>query len=319
MKFFVFLLLILVCSCQAREASPERDVSAGFVLPEEQPSIYHAGWISTELSERDAAMSPEDQAFYYTLMAGNSGTIVYVERQEEEWSRPEIASFSGEYSDLEPFFDPSSEGRRLYFASNRPLEQGGQPKDYDLWYVDMTPQGWGDPVNVGSPVNTEGHEFYPSVARSGALYFTGRRELSEGGEDIYRALPLESGYAEPENLGTAVNTERDEFNAFIDPDEQYILFSSFGRPDGLGGGDLYISRKNDDGEWLPAKNLGSPINSSALDYCPFVSADGTFWFSSRRQTDDAPSAGYDALVRKLRNPGNGAGDIYWMNSVVLEK
>ncbi|WP_321538323.1 hypothetical protein [Flavobacterium piscinae] len=45
-----------------------------------------------------------------------------------------MVSFTGKYKDLEPFL--STDGLKLYFASNRPLTESGEPKDFDIWYVE---------------------------------------------------------------------------------------------------------------------------------------------------------------------------------------
>ncbi|MDZ7685318.1 MAG: hypothetical protein U5O39_10230 [Gammaproteobacteria bacterium] len=117
------------------------------------------------------------------------------------------------------------------------------------------------PVNVGAPINTAGNEFYPSVTASGNLYFTGQRETGAGNEDIFRAVMEDGRWSRIENIGPGVNTEGYEFNAFVAADESYIIFSSQrGRDDELGGGDLYISRKGDSGEFEKATQLSGPIN-----------------------------------------------------------
>jgi WD40-like Beta Propeller Repeat len=83
-------------------------------------------------------------------------------------------------------------------------------------------------------------------------------------------------------LDTGVNSALYEFNAFVSPDEQFILFTAFGRKDDKGRGDIYVSTKNEKGNWLPAKNL-EVINSEKLDYCPIVSFDNkTLFFTSER-------------------------------------
>jgi len=55
-------------------------------------------------------------------------------------------------------------------------------------------------------------------------------------------------YSEAESLPDSINFTGDEFNAFVDPDETYIIFSGYKRRDGYGSGDLYISKKNEKGE-----------------------------------------------------------------------
>ncbi|MGA7306933.1 MAG: hypothetical protein WBW88_18840, partial [Rhodothermales bacterium] len=251
--------------------------------PPQAPALLAPGFISTANGERDAAFLPDLAAFYYTLWTGRFGVILEVTRSDEGWSSPAVAPFSGKYSDLEPFVTP--DGARLFFASNRPVAMDSEPKDYDIWYVDRLDGAWSDPVHIGSNVNTPANEFYPSLDAQGVLYFTAAYENSVGGEDIWRSQPTDNGFGPRENAGTGVNTGHDEFNALIAPDGSFLAFSSFGRDDGLGGGDLYVSFRNDQGQFAQAVHVGAPINSESLDFSPALSPDGqTFLFSSRRSS-----------------------------------
>jgi len=83
-------------------------------------------------------------------------------------------------------------------------------------------------------------------------------------------------YLSPISLSEAINSKGYEFNAFVDPDEQFILFSAYGRNDDMGQGDLYLSVKKD-GHGNKQVNLKN-INSTALDYCPFVTWDKKYLF-----------------------------------------
>jgi len=231
-----------------------------------------------------------------------------------EWSKPEVASFSGRYRDLEATF--SVDGQAVYFSSDRPLT-GDKPKDFDIWNVKKQSNGqWGEPENLGGIVNSAKNEFYPSVTKSGNLYFTVEADYGKGSEDIVICKWDGSAYAKPESLPEDINTKYDEFNAFVDPDEQFIVFSSHGRPDDMGGGDLYISHKVNGGNWMPVKHLPSPINSVSLDYCPFVTWDKKYlMFTSNRLNSsfkDGVAKNYQQLKEMLTNPGNGWDDIYWI-------
>jgi len=280
--------------------------------PDSLPQVFAENFISTQLYERDTAFSPNDTELYYTLWAGAFGTILVTRKEDGVWTGPEVAAFSGEYSDLEPAFSP--DGKKLFFVSNRPLEANGSTKDYDIWMIERLQNGWSEPSDIGSPINTETNEFYPSISQNGTLYFTASYDGGQGGEDIYFSRFETGRFAEPENLGPAINTERNEFNAFVAPDETYLIFSSFGREDGLGGGDLYISFRNEDGSWAEAKNMGEDINSTSLDFCPFVSTDGQFFFFSSRRSSLAPNRSYQELFERLTAPQNGNGDIYWVQA-----
>ena len=97
-----------------------------------------------------------------------------------------------------------------------------------------------------------------------------------------------------ENLGADINTEADEGDIYVAPDESFLIVTS-DREGGLGRADLYISMHMPDGGWSKPKNLGAPINSESSDYCPVMSADGRFFFFTRD------------------------GDVYWMDASGLIK
>jgi hypothetical protein len=190
----------------------------------------------------------------------------------------------------------------------------------DIWYVDRTATAWGSPVNLGPPVNSPASEWFPTLAQDGTLYFGSGREGGRGGTDLYRVAPIGGKFGEPENLGDAINTPADEYEPLISPDQTLLVFMAIGRRDSRGAGDLYLSRFVGD-SWTPAKNLGPPINSPALEISPYVTHDRRyFFFSSSRQIRATPQGprNYDQLLAGLRGPGNGLGDLYRvdLNSVL---
>ena len=150
--------------------------------------------------------------------------IAYIQKNKEGWSIPKTVSFTGNYRDLEPAF--SSDGNRLFFVSNRPLHKDSiNPKDYDIWYVDKVDGVWSKPKNMGMPINTKAHEFYPSVTKNGDLYFTVEREGTVGREDIFVSRVKDGVYQEPTSIRGGVNTKYFEFNGYVSPDESYLIFS----------------------------------------------------------------------------------------------
>ena len=288
--------------------------------PSDTPQLFAPGIISDQYSNRDMAISPNGDELFYTLQysRGLISVILYSQKINDEWTSPVVASFSGLYNDLEPAF--SSDGNRLFFVSNRPLQQTGAKKDYDIWFVTKQNGEWKDPTNAEAPVNSDKDEFYPSVAKSGNIYFT--RAVDGREEDIMECEFVDEKYSDAKTLSDSVNSTLDEFNAFVDPDEQFIIFSSFGRKDDLGNGDLYIS-KNVNGGWMNAVHLPSPINSTSLDYCPYISPDKKyFFFTSGRYSIQIPFAQQltiASLHELLQNPLNGYDNIYWIKtSKVLE-
>lgn len=238
---------------------------------------------------------------------------MHIYKKAGKWSEPEVASFSGICNDLEVSF--TADGSRLYFSSNRPLNLTDSTKDYNIWYVERINGSWADPVPLGPTINTEKDEFYPSVSKNGNLYFTTQFETGKGKEDIVVSEWRNNEYQPPVSLPGAINSKGFEFNAFVDPDEQFILFTAYARNDDLGKGDLYISVKKN-GEWQPAVNLGKNINSPYIDYCPFVSWDKKYlFFTSGRVIYKAPFNQKQTVLklkRGLQSPGNGLDDIYWV-------
>jgi Tol biopolymer transport system component len=240
-------------------------------------------------------------------------TILHLVKRANTWTKPEVAPFSGRYRDLEAAFSP--DGQFIYFSSDRPVNGNTSKKDFDIWRVKRLPGGkWGEPENLGPTVNSAQNEFYPSITRSGNLYFTVEAEYGKGKEDIVLCAFANGTYSKPVSLPEAINTPNYEFNAFVDPDEQFILFTSYGRTDDMGGGDLYISRKDKSGNWLPAKHL--PINSTAIDYCPFVTWDKQYliFTSSRlsKEFGNSTTKNYQKVKELLDGPGNGLDDLYWV-------
>jgi hypothetical protein len=286
-------------------------------------SLFAPGVVSTFLYERDLAMSIDGNEIYYTIQVPETrfSTIVTSKKKNGKWSTPSVAPFSGKFSDLEPAFSP--DGNTLYFVSNRSLNADSL-KDYDIWFVIRTAEGWSAPKNIGAPVNTVHDEFYPSITSKGNIYFTAEYKSGVGREDIFVATKTDSGFSQPQPLDTSINSKFYEFNAFVSADDRYILFSSFGRPDDKGRGDLYISERDSNGQWKPAINLAF-LNTNRLDYCPSLSSGNKLLFITREGLDlPAASAqktySYDQLKRSHNSILNGRGNIYAIPfDVVLKK
>jgi Tol biopolymer transport system component len=128
-------------------------------------------------------------------------------------------------------------------------------------------------------INSDSNEYYISFTVTGDIYFGSSRPGGFGQEDIYVSR-LENGrYGSPVNLGEAVNSDKAEFDPFISPDENLLIFASSKRDDTVGGTDLYYS-KFEKGQWTAAANLGNRINTPTRDFCPYISPDGKYFFFS---------------------------------------
>lgn len=305
-------------SC-SQQSTKEQSVN---IFDESNPDsavIFAPNLVSTHLAERDAALSPNSHEFYFSITSYTQPTIAFMQFENSVWSKPEVATFSGMFSDIEPHFSPN--GNRLYFASNRPLNEGGELKDFDIWYVDKTEDGWGKPVNIGEPVNTSANEFYPSVTKSGTLYWCAKRDGGLGGEDLYFAKLVDGKFASAQLLPDSVNSVSDEYNAFVDPDERYIIFTSHGWGAGFGRGDLWISYRKPDETWTRPINMGEKVNTQAFEFCPFVSHDGKYLFftSDRAEPTKKTPATYDEIYFFSLQLKNRLSNIYIINADIIEK
>lgn len=267
-------------------------------------------WFNSGMNNRDITFSPDGDVLLTTIVAPRqqAAIIAVSYKYDDIWSPLKVAPFSGEFMDIEPAFSP--DGAYVYFASKRPKpDRAGE--DWDLWRVAFDVPDWGEPEHLGNVVNSEGNEFYPSLTREGKLYFTATREDSLGTEDIYRALPDENGlFKSVENVGAPVNSPAFEFNAFIAPDESYLIFGAQRRPDEIGGGDLYISYREEKLFTEPLL-LSAPVNTGRLDYCPTVWQD-RLYFTTESQSDTLVKNIVD-MEKLYLSPGNGLGDVYWIS------
>ncbi len=155
----------------------------------------------------------------------------------------------------------SSDGKVLFFAACQRNDGKGS---CDLYYSALRKDGWTKPLNLGGPVNTTLWESQPSFSSDGrTLYFIRGRITGTGirEQDIYMSrIGDDRKWSEPVKLPSNINTSEEEEFVYIHPDDQTLYFSSDGHI-GMGGLDIYVSRRRPDGSWGDPVNLGYPINT----------------------------------------------------------
>lgn len=320
MKYKVIIVLaFFLLNCQTNTEEPKA-YSINIQTTADHLMLFGENVISTPLYQRDLAISPQRNELIYTLgdYKQNKRCLVVLNQINENWTDAKILNISGKYQDIEPFY--SNNGNRLYFASNRPIYNDVTRDDYNIWYSDRIEDSWSEPIALDSIINTRGDEFFPSLSDKGNLFFTATRDDGIGREDIFMSEFIDNEFTVPKPLPGEINTSKFEFNAYISPEENLIIFSSFGRSDGFGGGDLYISRKDDSGNWTASKNLGELINSNKLDYCPFVDwKSRNFYFTSERMLLDTKKLENIDELKGLSNSAlNGFGNIFKIGFDKLE-
>ncbi len=248
------------------------------------PEIFAKGIVSTAHHEHSApTISPNGKEIYWSLWEmprpkNPIQKIYFVELTNHGWTTPQIAPFSGIYSDGSPCF--SCDNKRLFFSSRRPLSGTGPPKDRDIWFIERTDSGWGQPQNLGAPVNTGMGEGAPTLTKDGSLYFSAYYAGVKGNYGIYRSRKINGKYTQPEPLPKTINGSHYDWTPFISLNEDYLIFAS-GRKGSYGFNDLYISFKKSGENWSEPQNMGPVINDGSQVRFPAVSPDGKYLFFNR--------------------------------------
>jgi len=254
------------------------------VLPEkfQAPLISNSGVFGLTLS-------PDGKTALWVQSQGKREKLTIMESMNVngQWTEPKIALFSddsGRWKDIDPMFSP--DGNLVLFQSNRPVSNadGIPKKDFDIWAVKKTDQGWRAAFHMGSVINTEASESYASIAKNGNIYFMKDHENQPGNSEIFVSKFVNGKYQKPIDIGMPVNTEQfRESNPFISPDEDYLIYFSSDAT-GFGEVDLYISFF-ENGRWTKPLNLGLPINSNLAEFCPFVHQ-GKLYFTRQQKGAD---------------------------------
>lgn len=142
------------------------------------------------------------------------------------------------------------------------------------------------PTNLGSALNTPDFDGGPSITPDGlTLYFTSDRPGGAGGGDLWvtKRPKATEPFGVAQNLGPGVNTPANEFAPSISVDGLSIYFDS-DRQGGMGSFDIWVAERSTTAmKFQLPRNLGSPVNTNAVDGLPNISADGlSLYFCSRR-------------------------------------
>lgn len=284
------LLLLLVSMFVYSCETPNSINYFNLESPGEKAVVFAESIISKkDIREGNGVFSPDGSFFFFIQVDTLSGLQIYqVDFEEGEWSDPQIASFSNQAENWEPFI--SQDGQSVYFVSNRSTNEKWNGR---IWRTTKTDEGWSEPIMIPIPVETG--IWFPSVSKDGLIYFGGSLsdDANRGLSDLYVYDPKSGSVTNIQEL----NTEHEEWDPFIAPDGSYMIFAS-DREGGYGAVDNYISFKTQNG-WGPAINMGDGINSEIYDVAAKVTPDGKFILFDRPRPDDQ--------------------DIYWISASMIEE
>jgi outer membrane protein OmpA-like peptidoglycan-associated protein len=140
---------------------------------------------------------------------------------EGQWTKIRDLRINNEwYNVTTPCLSP--DGKKLYFASDKPGGYGGS----DLYYSQWNGSRWEDPVNLGPVINTKGNESYPFINPAGELFFSSDGHPGLGGKDIFFSMFSDTTWVEPVHLDPPINSKYDDFGIVTDTLMNEGYFSS---------------------------------------------------------------------------------------------
>jgi hypothetical protein len=274
------LLIILFGSFAVAMPIPPDSLYFGQIPPGNTPKIFAPGIISLPgRAEYGISIAPAGDEMLFALGIWPDKRTMIMKYVNNSWTGPDTVSFSKTRSAEEAIYSPGGQ-RVYYYAYSPPNPVGGS----DLCYSIKTGSVWGEPVNLGTPLNTAQDEYHPCVVADSSIYFenvAGKICYSEYQNGAYLPRILMPPIFNDPAMAWG--------NPFVAPDESYFIFNS-SRAGGFGSTDLYIAYKKNDGTWTNPKNLGNIINTATGEcgaeitddnlYMTYVSNNDVYWVSS---------------------------------------
>lgn len=210
-----------------------------------QPAEPFSKQLDSKFDEATPAFSNDGNTVYFTRTNylkkrgyNQQGvTLLKIYRAtltDDKWTDIiELPFNSDEYSVAHPALSPDN--KTLYFTSDMPGGLG----DADIWKVTINEDGtFGEPINLGPTVNTEGRESFPFISSENELYYASTGKLGLGGMDIFMSrISSDQTYEEAINIGKPINSPMDDFGFYIDAYRKGFFTSN--REGGIGDDDIY--------------------------------------------------------------------------------
>ena len=321
------LLVFMFGISQAEEKSDNfpilKDPYLDQQSPGDFPETFAPGIISSGFNEARCTFSPDGKECFYSVIIEYFETILWTRVENDKWTEPEIAPFTGKYYEGYPSFHP--DGTKLYFHSYRPTDGGTEPSENaNIWFVERTDSGWNLPQILGPAINGKGSVSGPSVTTDGTLYFSQWQD--DGRELAMRSELINGVYQTPKPLPAHING----IHLCISPDESYLIMPKGKNEELIGGGNnYYVSFRNEAGQWSNLIDLGEKIRSTKAGSFATISADGNYFFFQARpraefveyyQKKFNYEFNYSDLQKKLlREPASDRGAIWWVESSFIEE
>ncbi len=286
-KISVLAFILLLSACKTDKSNKKDDDSSAkvnFYLGQEPPGLipvaFAPNMVTTAGWENCGAFSPDMKEFYFLRQVGETNKkqeFVVYKNEGDSWTETVISPRKGQ-----PFVSP--DGKTLHLGRR---------------YMERMDNGeWSEIKKLEHPFDSL--PIMRLTASSKGTYFFDEFKRDFTGDIRYSRL-INGKYEEPKLLNEKINTGG-SFHPYIAPDESYILFDSK-KEGGYGDSDIYISYRQQDGEWGDPINLGADINTEAWEASASVTPDGKYLFFNRNMGS-----------KKYENV-----DIFWVSAEVIEK
>ncbi|TAE87100.1 MAG: hypothetical protein EAY81_04590 [Bacteroidetes bacterium] len=192
------------------------------------PVLVDKDKVNSPYNDGSVAFDSKGGVMYFTQCNGKDGKsnhcrIWMATLSGQDWTEPTPLEFS---SDSFNTGHPSltKDNQVMYFSSDMPGGYGGK----DIWFVTYSKRSktWGDPVNLGPTINTDGDEVYPFIHEDGTLYFSSNGFVGLGGMDIYYSTGSATDWSTPINMKSPINSGGDDFSVILSKDKESGLFAS---------------------------------------------------------------------------------------------
>lgn len=149
----------------------------------------------------------------------------------------------------------------------------------DIFYSDFNGTTWSEPKPFEGEINTSGHDAVNSISRDKKKLYIYR--AVKNGSIMVAESEGRNKWSEPKPLEGDVNSRAWETSLGVSLHDSVVYFVS-DRKGGYGGRDIYMSRKDKNGNWSEGSNLGGNVNTIFEEDAPFLSADGKYlYFASQ--------------------------------------
>ena len=231
-------------SKRSRGRTPKADASAAKVQTFSEPVLLPEA-VNTEDHEGSPVFDARRHTMYFTrcmdVKRQQLGCAIYSTRKAGlTWQEPQLIVLSPDSSSSVGHPAISPDDQTLFFAGDL---EGSVDGSKDLWMVkvDKKKRGWGDTINLGPLVNTNGDELYPFLHDDGYLYFASSGLPGMGGFDLFRVELGADGMpiGIPENLKSPINSPSDDFGILLRPGGMQDGYFVSNRDGGQGGDDIW--------------------------------------------------------------------------------